>query len=165
MYKVDYFKMPEPYNFGEELVKIPGLDGTGKMGKSEGNGIYLADEPSVIRKKVMRAVTDTGPQRPDSPMTEPVANLFYLLEILSTADTVKYFRDAYNNCSIRYGDLKKQLAEDMVRFTTPIRERIHDIYNDSSYLSKVVKMGAEKARESASKTLRDVREILGYRPF
>jgi len=165
MYKVDYFKMPEPYNFGEELVKIPGLDGTGKMGKSEGNGIYLADEPSVIRKKVMRAVTDTGPQRPDSPMTEPVANLFYLLEILSTADTVKHFRDAYNNCSIRYGDLKKQLAEDMVRFTAPIRERINDIYNDSGYLSRVVKMGAEKARESASLTLRDVREILGYRPF
>ena len=165
MYKVDYFKMPEPYNFGEELVKIPGLDGTGKMGKSEGNGIYLADEPSVIRKKVMRAVTDTGPQKPDSPMTEPVANLFYLLEILSTPDTVKHFRDAYNNCSIRYGDLKKQLAEDMVRFTAPIRERINDIYNDSGYLSKVVKMGAEKARESASKTLRDVREILGYRPF
>ena len=165
MYKVDYFKMPEPYNFGEELVKIPGLDGTGKMGKSEGNGIYLADEPSVIRKKVMRAVTDTGPQKPGSPMTEPVANLFYLLEILSTPDTVKHFRDAYNNCSIRYGDLKKQLAEDMVRFTAPIRERINDIYNDSGYLSKVVKMGAEKARESASKTLRDVREILGYRPF
>ena len=165
MYKVDYFKMPEPYNFGEELVKIPGLDGTGKMGKSEGNGIYLADEPSVIRKKVMRAVTDTGPQKPDSPMTEPVANLFYLLEILSTPDTVKHFRDAYNNCSIRYGDLKKQLAEDMVRFTAPIRERINDIYNDSGYLSKVVKMGAEKARESASLTLRDVREILGYRPF
>lgn len=165
MYKVDYFKMPEPYNFGEELVKIPGLDGTGKMGKSEGNGIYLADEPSVIRKKVMRAVTDAGPQKPNSPMTEPVENLFYLLEVLSTPDTVKHFRDAYNDCSIRYGDLKKQLAEDMIQFTTPIRERIKDIYNDSEYLRRVVKMGAEKARESASRTLRDVREIIGYRPF
>jgi tryptophanyl-tRNA synthetase len=165
MYGVEYFKLPEPYNFGEELVKIPGLDGTGKMGKSEGNGIYLSDEPSVIRKKVMRAVTDAGPQGPNAPMTEPIANLFYLMETLSAPATVKHFRDSYNDCTIRYGDLKKQLAEDMINFTNPIRERINDIYNDSDYLRKVVKMGAERARESASKTLRDVREIIGYKPF
>lgn len=165
MYGVEYFKLPEPYNFGEELVKVPGLDGTGKMGKSEGNGLYLSDEPAAIRKKVMRAVTDAGPQEPDSPMSEPIANLFYLLELLSTPETVQHFRDSYKDCTIRYGDLKKQLAEDIITFTTPIRERINEIYNDSDYLRKVVTMGAEKARESASKTLRDVREILGYRPF
>jgi tryptophanyl-tRNA synthetase len=165
MYGVEYFKMPEPYNFGEELVKIPGLDGTGKMGKSEGNGVYLSDEPAVIRKKVMRAVTDAGPKEPHAPMAEPIANLFYLLETLSTPDTVQHFRDSYNDCTIRYGDLKKQLAEDMISFTTPIRERINDIYNDSDYLRRVVKMGAEKARESASKTVREVREIIGYKPF
>ena len=165
MYGVEYFKMPEPYNFGEELVKVPGLDGTGKMGKSEGNGIYLADEPAAIRKKVMRAVTDAGPQAPNSPMTEPIANLFYLLELLSTPDTVEHFRASYNDCTIRYGDLKKQIAEDVITFTTPIRERINEINNDSDYLRKVVKMGAEKARESASKTVREVREILGYKPF
>lgn len=165
MYGVEYFTLPEPYNFGEELVKVPGLDGTGKMGKSEGNGIYLADEPEVIRKKVMRAVTDAGPQEPNSPMSEPIANLFYLLELLSTPDVVQHFRDSYANCSIRYGDLKKQLAEDVIAFTTPIRERIQSIYNDSVYLDKVVKLGAEKARESASKTVRDVREIIGYKPF
>lgn len=165
MYGVEYFKLPEPYNFGEELVKVPGLDGTGKMGKSEGNGIYLADEPREIRKKVMRAVTDAGPQAPNSAMAEPVANLFYLLELLSTPDTVEHFRTAYADCSIRYGDLKKQLAEDIIQFTTPIRERIKDIYNDDEYLRRVVNMGAEKARESASKTVREVREILGYRKW
>jgi tryptophanyl-tRNA synthetase len=165
MYGVEYFTLPQPYNFGEELIKVPGLDGTGKMGKSEGNGIYLADDPKEIRKKVMRAVTDAGPQASNSPMSEPVANLFYLLELLSTPDTVKHFRDAYNDCSIRYGDLKKQLAEDIINFTTPIREKINEIYNDDDYLRKVVTMGAEKARESASKTVRDVREILGYKPF
>jgi tryptophanyl-tRNA synthetase len=165
MYGVEYFTLPQPYNFGEELIKVPGLDGTGKMGKSEGNGIYLADEPAAIRKKVMRAVTDAGPREPNSPMAEPVANLFYLLELLSTPDTVNHFRDSYNDCSIRYGDLKKQLAEDIITFTTPIRERINEIYNDDEYLRKVVKMGAEKARESASRTIRDVREIIGYKPF
>lgn len=165
MYEVEYFTLPQPYNFGEELIKVPGLDGTGKMGKSEGNGIYLADDPHVIRKKVMRAVTDAGPGEPNSPLSEPVANLFYLLELLSTPDTVKHFRDAYADCSIRYGDLKKQLAEDIIAFTSPIRERIKEIYNDGDYLRKVVDMGAEKARESASRTVRDVREILGYKAF
>jgi tryptophanyl-tRNA synthetase len=165
MYGVEYFTLPEPYNFGEELIKVPGLDGTGKMGKSEGNGLYLADEPGAIRKKVMRAVTDAGPTEPNSKMPEPVANLFYLLELLSTPDTVEHFRNSYNDCSIRYGDLKKQLAEDIITFNAPIRERINDISNDSDYLRKVVKMGAEKARESASKTVREVREILGYRQF
>ena len=165
MYGVEYFRMPEPYNFGEDLVKVPGLDGTGKMGKSEGNGIYLSDDPQEIRKKVMRAVTDTGPQEPGSPMSEPVANLFYLLELLSTPDVVAHFRERYNDCTIRYGDLKKQLAEDIVAFTNPIRERIREIYNDDTYLRRVVTMGAERARESASKTPREVRKIIGYRPF
>lgn len=165
MYNVDYFTLPEPFNFGNDLVKVPGLDGTGKMGKSEGNGIYLNDEPEAIRKKVMRAVTDSGPTEPNSEKPEAIQNLFYLLELLSTPDVAKHYEAAYADCSIRYGDLKKQLAEDVIAFTTPYRERIREIYNDDDYLRKVVKQGAEKARESASKTLREVREIIGYRPF
>ena len=68
MYGVEYFPESQPYNFGEASVKIPGLDGTGKMGKSEGNGIFLSDPDEVIRKKVMKAVTDSGPTEPNSPM-------------------------------------------------------------------------------------------------
>ncbi len=165
MYHVEYFKMPEPYNFGNELVKVPGLDGTGKMGKSEGNGIYLADGPDEIRKKVMRAVTDAGPEKPHSEMSEPVRNIFYIMELVSEPETIKYFKEKYDNCSIRYGDLKKQLAEDIIRFNTPIRERIEAIYHDESFLKKVVSTGAERARESASKTLREVREIIGFKHF
>lgn len=165
IYGEEYFTLPEPFNFGSDLVKVPGLDGTGKMGKSEDNGIYLVDDPKVIRKKVMRAVTDAGPAHPGAEMTEPVRNLFYLLELLSTPDTVEYFREQYDRATIRYGDLKKQLAEDMIAFTTPFREKILAIYNDEEYLRKAVKMGREKARASASKTLEDVRRIIGYKPF
>jgi tryptophanyl-tRNA synthetase len=165
MYGVEYFNMPEPFNFGKELVKVPGLDGTGKMGKSEGNGIYLADEASVIRKKVMSAVTDAGPTRRNQKMPEPIKNLFFLLELLSSADTHSHFLEQYKNCTIRYGDLKKQLAEDIIKSLAPLRERIQEISNDDAYLSKVAKMGAEKARASASKTLKDVREIIGFKPF
>ena len=162
-YGVDYFGEPVNFNFGGEAVKVPGLDGSGKMGKSEGNCIYLNDEEKVLRKKVMRAVTDQGPTEPNSPVTEPVRNLFTLMELVSDPEVVKSFRDAYADCSIRYGDMKKQLAEDILKVTTPIRERIQDIRDNDEYLSRVAKRGAERARAYAADTLRDVREIMGIR--
>ena len=165
MYKVDYFPEPVAFNFGEDLVKIPGLDGSGKMGKSEGNAIYLSDDPETIRKKVMKAVTDAGPTRPNQPKPEPIQNLFTIMKAVSTPDTFGYFEDKYNTCEIRYGDMKKQLAEDLVKFTSPIRERIEAILADNDYLRKVALMGAEKARESAAKTISDVRHIIGFREF
>ena len=167
LYKVDYFPEPYAYHFEGELVKMPGLDGSTKMGKSEGagNAIFLADEPSVIRKKVMRAVTDSGPGEPGAPMSQGVENLFNLMKVLSGGDTHTYFLDQYKNGSIRYGDMKKQLAEDIIAFTTPLRERILELSADEAYLSKVAKMGAEKARESAGKTVKEGRNIIGFKPF
>ena len=165
LYGVDYFPECQPYRFGGELVKIPGLDGSGKMGKSEGNGIYLSDTDEAIRKKVMKAVTDSGPTAPDSPMPEVIANLFTLLKVVSSPDTVQFFTDKWNRCEIRYGDLKKQLAEDIIRVVAPIRERIRDIAADEASLARVVNQGAEKARASASTTVADVRRIMGIKPF
>jgi len=165
IYEVDYFPEPDAYNFGQELIKIPGLDGTGKMGKSEGNGIFLADPPNVIRKKVMSAVTDAGPTKMGQEMSEPVSNLFTMMNVVSDRSVVKYFTDKYASCEIRYGELKKQLAEDIIRATEPIRIRINDILTDNRYLSRVVKEGSEKARASASRTIREVREIIGYKTF
>jgi len=165
MYKVDYFPEPQPYNFGENLVKVPGLDGSGKMGKTAGNGIYLVDDDKAIRKKVMRAVTDSGPTEMNSPISEPIQNLFTLMELVSTPDTLNFFKEKYATCEIRYGDLKKQLAEDIINFVAPIRKNILEIQEDTEYLRKVAKMGAEKAIESASKTIKEVREIIGFREF
>lgn len=165
LYEVDYFPEPVAYNFDEELVKIPGLDGSGKMGKSEGNGIFLVDTPEDIRKKVMRAVTDSGPTQPNQEMAEPIKNLFDIMKAVSSPDTIQHFLDKYNNCEVRYGDLKKQLAEDIIVFTTPFREKIIDLSKNDEYLKKVVNEGAEKARESASKTVREVREIIGFKSF
>ncbi len=165
MYGVDLFPEPQAFNFGEQLVKVPGLDGSGKMGKSEGNAIYLIDEPKVIEKKVMRAVTDSGPTQKNQEKPEPIANLFSLMSIVSDKDTFDFFNEKYNNCEIRYGDMKKQLAKDIIAFTSPFREKILEISADNDYLHKVVKMGAEKARESASKTLQEVRKAVGFRKF
>lgn len=167
MYNTEFFPEPSAFNFGDNLIKIPGLDGSGKMGKSEGEGnaIFLAEDPKSIRKKIMRAVTDTGPTEPNAPKAEPVENLFSLLKVVSKQETVDFFEEQYNTCAIRYGDLKKQLAEDVIRFTAPLRERILEVASDEAYLSKVVKMGAEKAHESGAKTVKEAREIIGFRSF
>ena len=167
LYQNEYFPEPYAFNFSSNLVKIPGLDGKGKMGKSEGEGnaVFLSDSPQVIRKKVMRAVTDSGPTVENQQKPEEIQNLFDLMKVVSTQDTYDHFDNLYNTCQVRYGDLKKQLAEDMIVATAPIRERINDIANDAVYLRQVARYGAIKARESAAKTIKEVREIIGFKNF
>jgi tryptophanyl-tRNA synthetase len=165
-YGVNYFKEPTAYNYGQELIKIPGLDGSGKMGKSEGNCIYLIDEPKEIEKKVKKALTDNGPEGVNTPKPDYIENLFTILKVVSTPEVVAYYDNLWNSGETKwYGNLKKQLAEDIIQVTTPIRERINSIKNDDAYLHKVTKEGAEKARESTRKTLREVREIMGFKSF
>jgi tryptophanyl-tRNA synthetase len=159
----EVFPEPQAFNFGSELVKVPSLDGTGKMSKSENNlaTLYLADDDETIRKKVMKAKTDAGPTAPNTPKPDYIENLFLLMELVSEPATVNSFEEAYRGCSIRYGDLKKQLAEDMIRFMAPIREKAAALQQDKSYLEKVMKQGAEKARASAAATMEIVRKAMG----
>ena len=161
MYGVDFFPEPQNFSLSNKAVKIPGLDGSGKMGKSEGNCIYLMDDAKTITKKVMKAVTDSGPTQPNSEKPEVIQNLFTFLEIVSSKETYDYFDEKWNDCSIRYGDLKKQLAADIVAFNEPIREKIDYYANNKQLLERIAREGAEKARESASKTLKEVRSIIG----
>ncbi len=163
MYKTEFFPIPDAYNFGEQLVKIPGLDGSGKMGKSEGNAVYLCDDEKTIRKKVMKAVTDSGPTQENQEKPQVIQNLFDLMKVVSTEDTIQHFENTWNDCSIRYGDMKKQLAEDIIAFNQPIKTRIDDTLANTEFLRKVVKQGAEKARESAVATLKEAREIVGLK--
>lgn len=165
IYQTEYFAEPQSWALGDKSIKIPGLDGSGKMGKSEGNAIYLIDDEKTLTKKVMRAVTDSGPTTPNSDMPEAIQNLFTLLQIASSQEVYDHFLAAYNDCSIRYGDLKKQLAADLVAFCAPIRERIIEIQKDQVYLDKVAAQGAERARESARKTISEVRRIIGFKPL
>jgi tryptophanyl-tRNA synthetase len=163
MYETNYFPEPASFHFSEKAVKVPGLDGSGKMGKSEGNAIYLADDEKTIKKKIMKAVTDAGPKEPNSPKPEAVANLFALLDLVAERDTYQYFNEQYNRCTISYGDLKKQLAYDINLFCAPIRERIIQISSNEAELERVARIGLEKARAGASQTIKEVREILGFR--
>lgn len=163
IYETEFFPEPASFSLATKALKVPGLDGSGKMGKSEGNCIYLMDDAETIRKKVMKAVTDSGPTIPNSEKPEVIQNLFTFLDIVSTKETYTYFHEKWNDCSIRYGDLKKQIALDITAFNAPIRERIKEYSSNTDLLDKIAKAGADKARESAAKTLKEVREIIGFR--
>jgi tryptophanyl-tRNA synthetase len=158
------FPEPQAFNFGEELIKVPSLDGTGKMSKSENQlaTLYLADTDEQIRKKVMKAKTDSGPTAPNTPRPDYIENIFLLMKLVSAPDVLKKYEDDYDAASIRYGDMKKQLAEDMVRFISPIREKAESIRTNDAYLKEVMEKGAEKARKSARATMELVREATGF---
>ena len=160
--------LPYAFNYGDELIKILSLDGEGKMSKSENQmaTIFLADEDEIIRKKIMKAKTDQGPLEPNSVKPAYIQNLFTLMAQVSTADTLHKFESDFNasssgNTIIRYGDLKKQLAEDMVNFINPIREKAASIQSDQVLMNKLIKQGADKARIRASETLKIIREAIG----
>lgn len=163
----EVFPEPQAFNYGSELVKVPSLDGGGKMSKSENQmaTLYLSDDDELIRKKVMKAKTDAGPTEPNSAKPDYIENIFLLMKLVSSEEVVKKFEGDYNNCSIRYGDMKKQLAEDMVRFIAPVREKAEAIRNDENYLKEVMEKGAEKARISARATMALVREVMGLNYF
>jgi tryptophanyl-tRNA synthetase len=163
----EVFPEPQAFNFGNELVKVPGLDGGGKMSKSENQNatLYLNDDDDVIRKKVMKAKTDAGPAEKNSAKPDYIDNLFLLMKLVGDDENAKRFDDDFNNCTIRYGDMKKQLGEDMVKFISPIREKARSILNNESYLKEVMEKGAEKARKSATATMELVRQAMGLKYF
>ena len=163
----EVFPEPQAFNFGDELIKVPSLDGSGKMSKSENQlaTLYLSDNDELIRKKVMKAKTDSGPVALNSEKPDYISNLFLLMSLVSAADTINKFESDFDNCTIRYGDMKKQLAEDMILFIRPIREKVNDILNNENYLKKIMEEGAEKAKQSAESTMKIVREAIGLKYF
>lgn len=164
IYNCEVFNEPKAFNYSSELIKVPGLDGSGKMGKSEGSGnaVYLIDDEATILKKLKKAKTDAGPTVQNQDKPDEIKNLFALSKLVNP-NTAQHFDEQYNNCSIRYGDFKKAIAEDMNTFVKPIRERILNIEKDTEYLDKVTKQGMEKARESARQTLNLVRDAIGLK--
>jgi len=163
----DVFPEPLAFNFGEELIKVPSLDGSGKMSKSENQyaTIYLSDDDELIRTKVKKAKMDAGPKEMNSTKSPEVENIFLLLKLVSSEDVVKKFEEEYNNCTIKYGNLKGQLGDDMVKFISPIKEKVNAILRDENYLKQVMEQGAEKARKSAKATMEIVREAMSLKYF
>jgi tryptophanyl-tRNA synthetase len=156
--------VPKAFSYSEDLVKILSLDGSGKMSKSEQqmNTIYLNDDDELITRKIMKAKTDQGPSSPNSEKPEYIQGLFTLLELVSKPEIVNKFEHDFNNCQIRYGDMKKQLAQDMIQFVRPIREKAIALQNDPAQIDELLASGAAKARESAAATIKAVRKALDF---
>ena len=133
------------------------------MSKSENQmaTLYLSDEDDTIQKKVMKAKTDSGPAEKNSDKPPYIENIFLLMKLVSSPETVAKYEDAFNNCTIRYGDMKKQLAADMINFIAPIRNKTNAILDDQEYLADVMKKGADKAIASAETTMKLVRKAMG----
>lgn len=168
VYKTDFLPEAQAYNFGNDLVKIMSLNGEGKMSKSDGNemnAIFLSDEPEVILKKIKKAKTGNSPERNNEEKSPAVEGLFELMRLVSKEETHSFFNENFNNCSIRYGDFKNQLAEDLISYLEPIREKIKELSADEKYLLKVTNDGAEKARINARETLKGMRELIGLNYF
>ncbi len=163
----DVFPEPQAFNYGDELIKVPSLDGTGKMSKSENQfaTLYLSDNDMLIREKIKKAKMDAGPKELNSVKSAEVENIFLLFKLVSSPEVLAKFEADYNSCTIRYGDMKQQLGDDMVNFIAPIREKAAAIRNDAAYLKEVMEKGAEKARKSARATMELVREAIGLNYF
>ena len=154
----DFF--PTPQTFEKESIKVPGLDGSEKMGKSEGNTINLSDSPKAIEKKISVAVTDTARKRRQDPGNPFECNIFAMHELVSKEETVKLVRTGCNTTDIGCVDCKNILSQRLIEMLKPLQERRKTISTD--YVERVLREGAEKARESANNTLKQVREKMGF---
>ncbi|HET6562690.1 MAG TPA: tryptophan--tRNA ligase [Marmoricola sp.] len=157
------FRLPEPYIL-EETAKIADLQvPTAKMSKSASSpaGILeLLDDPKVSAKKVRSAVTDSETEvRFDEQNKPGVSNLLTIYSAL-TGESVEALVDKYAGRG--YGDLKGDLAEVVVEFVTPFRDRTFALLEDRAELARVLDAGAERANEVAARTLADVYERVGF---
>ncbi|REJ37384.1 MAG: tryptophan--tRNA ligase [Bacillota bacterium] len=152
---------PEPQPHLTRAARVMALnDPTRKMSKSiPGSYVALTAPPEEIQSLIRRAVTDTGPR--GEAMSPGVANLFTLLESFSAPETVAHFRTAYEQGTLRYVDLKQQLAEDMTKALAPIRERYLELMSRPGELREILAHGAQRARAIARETMEEVRAKTG----
>lgn len=157
------FRLPEPYIL-KATAKITDLqEPTAKMSKSASSPsgiVEMLDDPKLSAKKIRSAVTDSGSEVTFDPEKKPgVSNLLTIYSAL-TSEPISALEEQYAGRG--YGDLKKDLAEVVVDFVTPFRERTLELLDDQAYLTSVLKLGAETAGAVAEGTLRDVYQRVGF---
>ncbi len=156
------FKLPEPYILKQTAKILDLQDPSGKMSKSNsspGGIVELLDDPKVSAKKIRSAVTDSETTVRFDPEQKPgVSNLLTIYSAL-TNDAVETLVDKYDGKG--YGDLKKDLADVVVDFVTPFRDRTLELVDNPGYLDEVLLEGSARAGEVAERTLAEVYERVG----
>jgi tryptophanyl-tRNA synthetase len=158
------FSIPEPYipNIGARVMSLQ--DPTKKMSKSDGNAdnyVALLDPADVIRRKIKRAVTDSGREIRYDESRPGLANLMNMYSALS-GQSIKDVEVAFEGKL--YGQLKSELADLMVAALEPVRAKYEDIMSDKTYLGVLLARGAEQCRRKAQKTLAKVYRKVGFVP-
>src|SRR6478672_5971470 len=157
------FRLPEPYIL-KETAKITDLqEPTAKMSKSASSPagiIELLDDPKVSAKKIRSAVTDSGSEIRFDEETKPgISNLLTIYSAL-TGTSIPDLEKAYDGRG--YGDFKKDLADVVVEFVTPFRDRTLELLDDRAQLDAILRAGVEKAGAVAERTLADVYDRVGF---
>ena len=142
----------------ESVAVVPGVDGQ-KMSKSYGNTIEIFEPEKSVKKKVMRIVTDSTPV--EEPKDPDKCNVFALLKLVALEDELADWKNKYRSGGIGYGEAKKRLAELLIEYFKPFRQKRAELENDVDYVKKVLTDGAERARAVAAKTLADARKAVG----
>jgi len=142
----------------EAVAVVPGLDGR-KMSKSYANTIEMFEPEDSIKKKVMRIVTDSTPV--EEPKDPDKCNIFALLKLVAPAEELEQWRSRYETGPMGYGEAKKRLAELLIEYFKPFREKRAELEGDPDYVRAVLAAGAERARQVARKTLARARKAVG----
>ncbi len=154
---------PEPTRFATPGEYVPSLTGQGKMSKSVvGSYINLDDDLTTIKKHLASSPTDSG-QGDQVPTEGGVANLLQFVELFQGKRKRKEYENMYMSDGIRYGELKTELAEAIYTELEPIQEKRAELEKNPDYVEQVIQEGAQKAREVASATVKEVKEKMGLK--
>ena len=139
-------------------------DPTKKMSKSLGERHYisLSDAPEVVRDKIMKAVTDTGPQETERKKSPGVTNLFQLLELSAGKKALAKFEKDYDNGTLKYAELKEAVADALIKILEPIQAARQDLIKNPNKIKKILGDGAKKAQKIAEETISEVKEKIGF---
>jgi tryptophanyl-tRNA synthetase len=142
----------------ESVAIVPGTDGR-KMSKSYGNTLEIFEPEKALKKKVMRIVTDSTPV--EDPKDPDKCNVFALLKLVASDDELTEWENKYRNGGMGYGEAKKRLAELLVDYFKPYRQKREELENDIGAVKEMLASGAQRSRAVASETLNEVRKAVG----
>ncbi len=155
----EVFTVPKEHII-ESVAVVPGIDGR-KMSKSYGNTIEIFEPEDSVRKKIMKIVTDSTPV--EDPKDPDKCNVFALLKLVAPPEELAEWENKYRNGGMGYGQAKKRLAELMIDYFKPFRQKRTELENNIDYVKEVLSNGAERAKAVARETLEKARQAVGLR--
>lgn len=153
----EVFTVPEEHII-QSVAVVPGTDGR-KMSKSYGNTIEIFEPEKSVRKKVMRIVTDSTPV--EEPKDPDKCNVFALLKLVASPEELSEWENRYRAGGMGYGEAKKRLAELIIEYFRPYREKRAELENNLDAVDAMLRKGAERARAVAAPTLQEARNAVG----